>query len=271
MRRERTNFTPSALAAAALHLAVFLSALIVWPYFGKPVQVVSATAVTLVSSQAAPPPPALKAREEQQAQALEPTPTPKPTPPAPPPPQPRPAPEPKPPKPQPTPKPKTDDHAADRLLQSLAQQSKTPSKAKSDNFLANLDTSLSKQKPEASQRGQAQPQTALSARNDPGGQQTTNLIAGIVSGRIIPRWHPDCGAIGASDVTVNVRVELGPDGTLIKATAVGGTGPAAVLNAASSRALLAVGQAAPFQLPRETYGQWRIFIAKFDAKDVCGG
>ena len=83
MRRARTDkLTPSFLAALGLHLLVFLSAFVVWPWFGHPMQVINATPVTLVSSQAAPPPPALKAHEEQEAQA--PVPTPKPAPPVPP-------------------------------------------------------------------------------------------------------------------------------------------------------------------------------------------
>jgi hypothetical protein len=66
-------------------------------------------------------------------------------------------------------------------------------------------------------------------------------------------------------------VDLYQDGSLKRAQARDATGPAAVLAAAKSRAELAVGQAAPFQLPAETYNQWRSFIARFDAKAVCGG
>jgi len=286
MRRERTNMTPSAVAATALHLAVFLSALIVWPYFGKPIQVVNATAVTLVSSQAAPPPPALQAHEEQKASA--PIPTPKPPPPAPPPPpqpkiEPKPAPPPPtPPKPEPAPapspkpaaKPKTESLDLNALSNSLDKTVKSQSRSKTKDSLDlnALTSSLDKgAKPQAQTKGPARFETAPIARTDPGGQQTASMIGAIVSGRIIPRWHPDCGAIGAQTVTVDVQVELGQDGSLISATAVSGTGPSAVLPSASSRAVAAVGQAAPFQLPRETYNQWRRFIARFNAKDVCGG
>jgi outer membrane biosynthesis protein TonB len=286
MRRDqRINLTPSFLAAAGLHLAVFLSAIIVWPWFGHPVQVISATPVTLVSSAAAPPPPALKAHEEQAASA--PVPTPKPVPPAPPPPpQPRreakPAPpQPAPPKPEvaptptpkPAPKPKKESLDLNALSSSLDKsKSQTRTKSRDSLDLNALTSDLDKSAPpQAAVRGPSRFDMAPTARNDPGGQQTANMIAGIVSSHIIPRWHPDCGAIGARDVTVDVKVDLGPDGSLQNAQAVGGTGPAAILAAAKSRALLAVGQAAPFQLPRETYNQWRSFIARFNAKDVCGG
>jgi outer membrane biosynthesis protein TonB len=288
MRRERIRLSPSFLAAAGLHLAVFLSALIVWPWFGHPVQVINATPVTLVSSQAAPPPPALQAHEEQEASA--PQPTPKPAPPKPPPPPqpaPEPTPKPEPPKPappkpevaptptpKPAPKPKKESLDLNALSSSLDKSVKNEKRSKTRDSLdlnaltSSLDRSA---KPQAAVRGPSRFATALTARNDPGGQQTANMIGAIVSGRIIPRWHPDCGAIGASTVTVDVKVDLGPDGSLVNAQAVGGTGPAAILAAAKSRALLAVGQAAPFQLPRETYNQWRSFIARFNAKDVCGG
>lgn len=286
MRRERTNLKPSLAASLGLHLALFLSAIIVWPYFGKPVQVVNATAVTLVSSQAAPPPPALQAHEEQQAQAPEPTP--KPAPPAPPPPpqpkaEPKPAPpKPTPPKPEvaptPTPKPaqkpKTESLDLNALGSSLDKQTKTQAKSKTKESLDlnALTSSLDKaSKPQAQTKGAARYETAQVARTDPGGQQTANLIAGIVSGRIIPRWHVDCGAAGIDMVKVQVKVDLSQDGSLVAAHAINATGPANLLSAAKSRAELAVGQAAPFNLPRETYGQWRSFIANFDAKNACNG
>jgi outer membrane biosynthesis protein TonB len=285
-RSERINLTPSFLAAAGLHLAVFLSALIVWPFFGHPVQVINATPVTLVSSAAAPPPPALQAHEEQQASA--PKPTPKPAPPTPlPPPQPAPAPKPAPPQPTPpkpepapaptptpAPKPKTQSLDLNALSTSLDKSTKRQERSKTRDSLdlnaltSDLDKSAP---PQAQQRGPARFATAPTARTDPGGQQTANLIAGIVSSRIIPRWHPDCGAIGAGNVTVDVQVTLNIDGSLVNEQVVGGSGPAGILAAAKSRALSAVGAAAPFGLPRETYSQWRSFTARFNAKDVCGG
>jgi outer membrane biosynthesis protein TonB len=239
-----------------------------------------------VSSQAAPPPPALQAHDEQEAAA--PKPTPKPAPPAPPPPpQPKPEPKPAPPRPtppkpepapaptpKPAPKPKKQSLDLSALSSSLDKTAKRQEKAKTKDSLDlnALTSSLAKSSPPQAQvRGPARFATAPLARNDPGGAQTANLIAGIVSSRIIPRWHPDCGAIGAGNVTVDVQVTLNADGSLVNAQAVGGSGPAAILGAAKARAVSAVGAAAPFQLPRETYNQWRSFIARFNAKDVCGG
>src|SRR6185312_13048916 len=261
MRRDqRINLTPSFLAAAGLHLAVFLSAIIVWPYFGHPVHVVSATAVTLVSSAAAPPPPALKAHEEQQASA--PVPTPKPAPPTPPPPpQPKPEPKPAPPQPTPpkpepaptpTPKPKSQSLDLNALSTSLDKADKKQNRTKSRDSLdlSALTSSLDKSTPpQAATRGPPRFATAPTARTDPGGAQTANQIAGIISGQVIPRWHPDYGAIGAANVTVDVQVTLNADGSLVNAQPVGGSGPAAILGAARARAVAAVGAAAPFRLP----------------------
>ena len=271
MRGERTNLTPSFLAAIGLHLMVLLSGLIIWPWFGKPLQVVNATAVTLVSSTAAPPPPALQAHQEQQAQAPEPTPEPKPaTPPPPPPPAPpQPTPEPKPEPPKPQPKPKTQSLDLNALTSSL-DKSKAPSKAKDSLDLSALSTSLDKSRPQAATRGPARPETALTARTTGASQQTTDLI-GAITGRIVRLWHPDCGAVGAQDVKVQFRVSLGPDGSLTEAKPIGGSGSAAVLQAAKDRAQLAIGQAAPYELPRQTYNEWRTFIVNFDSKQVCGG
>jgi outer membrane biosynthesis protein TonB len=287
MRRgDRINLTPSFLAAAGLHLAVFLSALIVWPWFGHPVQVINATPVTLVSSQAAPPPPALQAHEEQEASA--PVPTPKPAPPAPPPPpQPKPEPKPEPPKPappkpevaptpapKPAPKPKTESLDLNALSSSLDKSVKSQSRSKTKDSLdlnaltSDLDKSA---KPQAQVRGPSRFATAQTARTDPGGQQTSNMIAGIVAERIIPRWHPDCGAVGASSMVIVVHLELNSDGSIARAAVVQATGPQAPLDAAKSRALLAAGGAAPFPFPRDTYNQWRSFDVRFLAKDACGG
>jgi protein TonB len=287
---QRQSLAPSMLAAVALHVLVLLSGLFVWPWSNKPIQMVNATAVTLVSSTPAPPPPAVQAPEEQTAAAPEPTPTPappmppppkpqpKPTPeppkPAPPPPKPTPVPTPKPTPQPPKPKPKEQSLDLNALSSSLDKSAKTAPKAKptKESFDLNaLASSLDKSsKPQASTRGPARNETALTARNTTGTQATTDLI-GAISGRIIRLWHPDCGGIGARDVTVDIRVVLGPDGSLQSATPAGGTGPSAVLQAAKDRAQLAVGQAAPYQLPRQTYNEWRSFTVHFDAKQICGG
>jgi protein TonB len=270
MRRERTNLTPSMMVSVGLHLAVFLSAVIVWPWFGKPVQVANVTAITLTPAPSAPPPPALQAPEEQQAQAPEPTPTPEVKPPPAPPPQPQPTPVPKPPQPQP--KPKADRAAADKLLQSLAQTQKTPSKAKSDNFLANLDASLTPQKPQGARRGPAQAETALAPRTDPGAAQATTDAAAAVSGRLNRIWNKSCGVEGFRDLVIRVKFNLTIDGQLLGAPQVMDPAPPgnSVWQAAADRAVRAVNQAAPFsELPRHTYGQWKSFTAIFNGREAC--
>jgi len=283
MRGERTNLTPSLLAAIGLHLAVLLSGLIIWPWFGKPIQIVNATAVTLVPSRAAPPPPALQAHDEQQAAAPEPTPQPKP--PTPPPaPQPKPAPpQPAPPKPQPTPtptpKPQPKPKAQSLDLSALANldpSAKTPSKAKQakDSLdLSALTNSLDKsEKPQAAARGPARNETALTARNDPGAAEATNDAAAAVGARLNRIWNKSCGVEGFRDLVITVRFHLSVDGQLLgQPEIVSSPQPGnSVWIAAADRAKRAVNQAAPFtELPRQTYGQWKTFIANFDGKKAC--
>jgi outer membrane biosynthesis protein TonB len=270
------------IAAIALHLAILLSGLIVWPYFGRPITVVNATAVTLVASGAAPPPPALKAPEEQHAAAPEPKPEPA-LPVASPPPQPKPEPKPEPPKPAPpkppapapTPKPaptppKTQSLDLNALSSKLDTPTKAQAKPKTSSSLDLNALSNTLGKPQAAAKGPARAETALAARDTNGTQSTADLL-GAISGKIIRLWHPDCGAIGAGNVTVDVDVELNQNGSLVRARPVGGTGAPGTLQAAQDRAQLAIGQAAPFELPRGTFSQWQRFRVHFDAKQVCGG
>jgi hypothetical protein len=94
-------------------------------------------------------------------------------------------------------------------------------------------------------------------------------LAAVVSGEIVPRWHADCSAT-ADDLYVDLQVTLTRDGALIGARPAGGGGGDTVkLASATERAKLAVEQAAPFNLPPESYRQWRVFIVRFDTKDVC--
>jgi protein TonB len=286
---DRESLTPSMLGAVALHLAVLVSGLIVWPWFGKPIQIVNATAVTLVPSKAAPPPPALQAPEEHEAAAPEPTPKPAPPTPPPPPPQPKaqpkPAPEPTPPppaatkpQPSPTPKPKPKQESLDlnALTSSLDKSAKTQAKPKPtrDSFdLAALANSLDQpSKPSAAARGPARYATAPTARIDPGAAQATNDAAQAVGARLNRIWNKSCGVEGFRDIVIHVKFNLTIDGQLLGSPEVLDRAPPgnSVWQAAADRATRAVRQATPFnELPRQTYNQWRTFTAIFDGKTAC--
>jgi hypothetical protein len=69
---------------------------------------------------------------------------------------------------------------------------------------------------------------------------------------------------------VDVQVNLAPNGSLIGARLAGSSGDSSQLTTATEKAEQAVIRAAPFALPRESYKQWRLFIVRFDTKDVCG-
>jgi curved DNA-binding protein CbpA len=94
-------------------------------------------------------------------------------------------------------------------------------------------------------------------------------VAAIVSDDIVPRWRPDCSA-SAGQVAVDVQVNLAPDGSLKGLRLAGGAGDPSQVAVAAESAKRAILQAAPFALPRESYDQWRVFIVRFDTKDVCG-
>jgi outer membrane biosynthesis protein TonB len=285
-QRDRTGLVPSALAALLLHVAVLVSGFIVLPWFGKPIQVANVTAITLTPSKSAPPPPALQAPEEQQSAAPEPTPNPAPPvppTPAPEPPKPSPTPpKPAPPKPQPQPAPvkpapevtKIDPHALPKPTKAKPQ---TKTKASDADFLSSLTTSLDKTtasqtKAQSANRGPARPETAPTARTDPGAVQATNDAAALVVGRLNRIWNKSCGVEGFRDVVIPVKFNLTPDGALIGPPQIQGPQQPGnpVWQAAADRALRAVNQAAPFaELPKATYGQWKTFTAVFNGKEAC--
>jgi hypothetical protein len=95
-------------------------------------------------------------------------------------------------------------------------------------------------------------------------------VATIVSREIVPRWRPDCSA-ATEDLVVDIQVNLARNGSLLGARLAGASGDPARLAGATERARLAVEQAAPFALPPENYRQWRVFIVRFDTRDVCAG
>jgi curved DNA-binding protein CbpA len=97
----------------------------------------------------------------------------------------------------------------------------------------------------------------------------TRTVAAVVSDEIVPRWRPDCSA-GAGNAVVDVQVNLARNGSVLSARLAGSTGDPLQLANATESARQAVLRAAPFALPRASYNQWRVFIVRFDTKDVCG-
>jgi hypothetical protein len=129
---------------------------------------------------------------------------------------------------------------------------------------------------EAVSEPDSKPPAADQGRDAPAGRagtrrvaSTTRTVASVVSDDIVPRWRPDCSA-GAGPVAVDVQVNVAPDGSLLSTRVAGGVGDPLPLAAAEESARRAVRQAAPFALPRASYDQWRVFIVRFDTKDVCG-
>jgi protein TonB len=276
MRRERTNFAPALLAAIGLHLAVLVGGAIAWPWLGKPMTAASVTAVTLVAAPPAPLRPALEAPQAAPATAPEPT----PEPPVPPPPAPAPKPPPQP-APKPTPKPAPAPEPKPTPTPTPTPTPKTPPAKPMEKpglDLAALTSSLDKAaktnaKPAAA-KGAPSPETALSARDTPGeAEAATADAASAVGARLNRIWNKSCGVEGFRDIVVRVRFNLFQDGSLDTNSVSILNRPASaspVWDAASARAVIAIGQAAPFkELPRQTYAQWRTFTAVFDGKEAC--
>ena len=276
----------SMAAAVGLHVLLFASAVFVWPWSGKPVQIANVTAVTLTPSAAAPPPPAMQAPETQTAAAPEPTPKPAPpvppklapSPPVPSPPKaaaPKPQPAPAPPKPAPVPD-KIDPHAIPKPSQAKPQ---AKTKADDNDFLSSLTSSLDKTtsataqaKPQATTKGPPRAETAPVARTDPGAEQATTDAAAAVAGRIKRLWNPSCGVEGFRDLVIPVQFHLTPDGALSGVpTVLGPPQPGnPVWRAAADRAVRAVIAAQPFSgLPRQTYSEWKTFNLNFQGKEAC--
>ena len=112
----------------------------------------------------------------------------------------------------------------------------------------------------------------MTARNDPGAAEATNDAAAAVGARLNRIWNKSCGVEGFRDLVITVRFHLSVDGQLLgQPEIVSAPQPGnSVWIAAADRAKRAVNQAAPFsELPRQTYGQWKTFIANFDGKKAC--
>jgi periplasmic protein TonB len=275
--RRRGSLTPALIAAAALHIGVF----ILLAFVARPsiVPVGSAVPINIVSN--APTTdsrPAVAAPETQEAQtetpqpeapppAPPPEPEPKPTPPkpAPKPPAPRPAPKPT---PAPTPKPTPTPKAPAKPTPSPARKSA----ASDTDFLDSLQASIasaaksSPPRPASGRRGPTRAETAPQARVDAGAGVSQSDIAGL--SQLLQRlWNPNCSVEGGDAVLVPVKFSVDGDGSVVGRVSAGGREASSdpVVFAAARRAIDAVHQAAPYGAPY----RGKSFTVNFDAKKAC--
>jgi len=280
---------PALIGSALLHVIVLGAGLVTLPLWSKPVELVNSVPVTIISHAPPEAPSAsVQAPEPTPETTPEPAPTPQPAPPQPAPPQPAPPkpvpPQPAPPKPAPpqpapakpapapTPTPKkaeTKPVDLGALAASLPQAK--PGKAKSVD-LAALAATLPK-----SSGAKGPPRPAAGPIVNPGPvRPLTGDEMGAVTAKLMRLWRPNCGAEGVGKVVVRVAIHLGPDGRLARPPElldrplIDAAGPVAQVSA--QRALSAVVQGEPYsELPHDRYAAWKDFIARFSAKEACGG
>jgi outer membrane biosynthesis protein TonB len=260
--RWRESMAPSALAALALHLAVFLALVLLGRSALAPMG--TAVPITIVSKAPTTDSRAAEAdRQTQTAQVETPVPEAKTPPPPPAPPQPAPKAEVPAPTPKPVPKP---------VLKAKAQPTKSPP-AKSSFNLDALQASLTKYshpsppKPSFARQGAARPETAPIARVDAGSGVSQSDISGL--SQLLQRlWNPNCDAEGGDTVVVPAKFSVGDDGRVVGRVTEGGreTSPDPAVFAAARRAKDAIHQAEPYA---EVY-RGKSFTVIFDAKKACG-
>lgn len=264
---RRDSLAPALLAAAALHVAVYLIA----SWAPRPPLAPAGTAVPITIVSSAPTTdsrPADAAPVTQSAQTQTPTPQAKaPTPPPEPAPAPKPAPTPAPvkavkptPEPRPTPdkpaprpkpatQPAKDTFNLDKLAADVAQTHKaTPPR------------------PAFAARGPSRPETATQARVDAGQGVSQSDVAGLQ--QLLNRlWNPACDVAGADTLVLPIRFTVGYDGQIIGRINAGGreTSPNPMIAAAARRAIDAIHRAEPYAAAYR--GQQ--FTVNFDAKTAC--
>lgn len=126
----------------------------------------------------------------------------------------------------------------------------------------------------AAARGPARPETAAQAR--PAVGAATGLSAdelGALREKLIRLWNLNCDVPGAGSVIARVRMRLSPDGSLAGAPELvdtSGDADAAVIRAASQRAISAVNRGAPYsEIPPEQLKVHNDIVFKFDARQAC--
>jgi hypothetical protein len=222
-------------------------------------------------SSAAPPPPPEPPKPEEK-----PTPTPPPPPPKaevqaplPPPPPPKP-PEEKPKPPQKNPQPAFD--------QMLKQMQKTEKQQQTQNTFDSLLTNLAKndapKSDHAPPKQRTQMAAAAPASSQPKAPLGSTLSASemdMIREQISRCWNVPAGARDAKDLVVEIRVQVGQDGTVQTAQIVdsGRMGdPLYRAAAESARRAFFNPQCTPLKLPPDKYATWKDMVVDFNPKDA---
>ena len=267
--RRRDSLAPALLAAAALHVGLFLAA----TFLARPTPAPLGTAVPITIVSSAPTTdtrPAEAAPVTQAAQTEAPVPQAK----TPPPPPPAPVPAPAPPTPKPPPLKPVQPKPAPKPVPDKTPPKPAPSRQPTreafnlDALAANIarSTKPSPPRPASGAKGPVRAETAPVARVDAGQGVSQSDIAGL--SQLLERlWNPNCDTAGGDTVVIPVRFTVGFDGHVIGRITEGGRDASAnpIVSTAARRAIDAIHQAEPFD---RTY-RGQTFTVNFDAKTAC--
>ena len=104
------------------------------------------------------------------------------------------------------------------------------------------------------------------------GTQMTMAVNEIdaLRAKIAQCWSPPPGGLGADVIIIKLRLQLNEDGSLIGYPTVANSGGSPFFQAAADSAVRAVFQCQPYELPSEKYAVWRDLILNFDPRQMYG-
>lgn len=88
--------------------------------------------------------------------------------------------------------------------------------------------------------------------------------------KIAQCWSPPPGGLGADAIIIKLRLQLNEDGSLIGYPTVANSGGSPFFQAAADSAVRAVFQCQPYELPAAKYAVWRDMILNFDPRQMYG-
>jgi outer membrane biosynthesis protein TonB len=104
------------------------------------------------------------------------------------------------------------------------------------------------------------------------GTQMTMAVNEIdaLRAKIAQCWSPPPGGLGADAIVIKLRLRLNEDGSLVGYPTVANSGGSPFFQAAADSAVRAVFQCQPYELPSEKYAVWRDMILNFDPRQMYG-
>jgi len=104
------------------------------------------------------------------------------------------------------------------------------------------------------------------------GMQMTMAVNEIdaLRAKIAQCWSPPPGGLGADAIIIKLRLQLNEDGSLIGYPTIANSGGSPFFQAAADSAVRAVFQCQPYELPTAKYAVWRDMILNFDPRQMYG-